>query len=483
MKIPHVVLKASGQEPRAFDAGSELLLLDPSALEQVWPPFVEPDDEDDAPCFKLDGSLAIVQIDGPLDQRCEWWWDGYDGVAKRCCAALADPQVGAVALRIDSPGGVVAGCFEAADTILKAKAASGKKIVCIVDEMAASAAYALACVADEILLPPSGMVGSVGVIATYTNLSDALKEAGMRVAVMASGKQKADGSPYRPWDDAAIARKQADIDYLAGLFFQRVATSRRMSVDAVKALEAGCFRGQAALAAGLADRVMPTADALTYAHALANQARAAAPRAIPRPFFSARASAASTKETLMKSIALSLGLTEEATEAEILAATVKIAGSSAELLTLTGKATVAEALGTVRGWQKTAEAHEVLVTQVAADKAAARAAAVEAIFAAATTAGKRTPAQVEAARASIKAGTLSLDTDEKVAAYKAEIEASPVVLPPGGSGGPQAPAEGAVVGKPWEEMSTADKHRLLNDNPAAYKALREDHKRRTTGKR
>ena len=477
--------------PRLFAAGSELLLLEPSALDRTWPPFCEPPSEDDdeeddgwvdPSCrYRCDGPLAIVEINGPLDQRCEawWWWDGYDAVAKRTCAALRDPSVGAVALRFDSPGGVVAGCFEACDQILAAKAAAGKKIIAVVDECAASAAYALACVADEILLPPTGVVGSVGVIATYTNVSAALKDAGVRVAVMASGKQKADGSPCRPWSDEAVARMQADIDYTAGLFFARVAAARRMTADAVKALEAGVFRGQAGVAAGLADRVLPTAEAYAYAHGVAEKAAAAPPVTTPVRSFFARAS---TKETYMKSIALTLGMPEEASEAEILAAVVKIKGTSDELVALTGKATVAEALGTVRGWQKTADAYDALVAQVAAEKVAARTAAVEALFASAVATGKRTPAQVEAARASIKAGTLSLDTDEKVAAYKAEIEASPPVLP-GGAGGPQPSAEGALVGKLWEEMSRAEKHRLMNDNPAAYKALKEDHQRRTAGKR
>lgn len=472
-------MTTTDRTPRAFHAGGDLLLLEPSALEKVWPPFCEPEDEDgeDGCLYERDGSLAIVEISGPLDQRSEWWrwWDGYDAIAKRTCAALNDETIDVVALRLDSPGGVVAGCFEACDQILAAKAASGKKIVVIVDEMACSAGYAIGCVADEILLAASAVVGSVGVIATYMNVADALKENGVRVAVLSSGKFKADGSPYRPWSDEALARMKADIDYLAGLFFDRVAKSRRMTVDAVKALEAGCFRGQAAVAAGLADRVLPTAEAYAYARTLAAQKRPQKPTGFT---FSARARATSPKETIMKSIALAFGLAEDAGEAEILAATVKLKGLSEELCAATGKASLAEALGAVRGLVQTKAAYDKLLEQQAAQQLAAREAAVEAIWAEAVAAGKRTPAQVEAARASRKAGTLVLDTDEKVAAYKAEIEASPSALPssPAPSGG------AAVVGKPWEELTTAEKHRLMNDNPEAYRALKEDHKRRT-GKR
>lgn len=470
--------------PRAFDAGGDLLLLSPSALEQVWPPFSEPLEEGECP-YERDGALAIVSVDGPLDQRgAGWWWQGYDTLARDVCAALADPQVGALALRIDSPGGDVAGCYEAVDVMRRAKEASGKKILALVDEQACSGGYAVLSVADEILLPPSAEVGSVGVILTYCNRHEALKKEGTRVAVLTSGKDKAIGSSLRPWSDEALEKLQATVDYLAGLFFALVAKGRRMTPEAVKALEAACFRGQAAVAAGLADRVMPTADALAYARSLAEQARAQTRGPLFRSPFPARMSAASPHPgTLMKSIALTLGLSEEASEAEILAAIVKQKGAGDELLSLTHKTTTAEAIGVVRGMVETAKAYDVLVAHVAADKTAARAAAVEAIFAAAVASGRRTPAQVEAARTSLKAGTLSLDTDEKVAAYKAEIEASPVILPPApAAGGPRLSGEGPLVGKPWEEMSAEDKHRLANDNPEAFAALKKDWKRRT-GKR
>jgi hypothetical protein len=72
-----------------------------------------------------------------------------------------------------------------------------------------------------------------------------------------------------------------------------------------------------------------------------------------------------------------------------------------------------------------------------------------------------------------------LDTDDKIAAYRAEIDASPAALPASVGASTQT----SQVAKAWEEMSTADKHRLRNDNPEAYKALKEDHDRRKGAKR
>lgn len=452
-------------EARAFDAGGDLLLLLPAALNRRWPPFVSEPEPGDRPRYQRTGALGIVEINGPLDQRGShgYWsyWDGYEAIAARICAALLDPQVGCVVLRINSPGGVVAGCFEAVATILRAKAEAGKPIHVIVDEMACSAAYALACVADRIALPATGEVGSVGVVATYYNWLDELKQSGVRVAVLTSGEQKADGSPLVPWDKAMLARLQAEVDELAGLFFALVARARKASPEAIQALQAATFRGQAAVEAGLADAVQSPAEALDVAAAAALARRNAL-------LTTARAE----KDRLtMKSIALALGLPEEASEADLLAATVKLKGASDELCAVTGKSSPAEALGAVRGLVQTKAAYDQLVAHQAEQQKAAREAAVETIWKDAVASGKRTPAQVEAARASRTAGTLVLDTDEKIAAYQAEIEASPSALPSSSkpaSGGP-------LVGKPWGEMKPAERAKLRRENPQAAAALQKAH--------
>lgn len=218
----------------------------------------------------LTGRYAVVTISGPLMQRATWW-DGYDAITERFCEALAKSD--GVLLKIDSPGGMVAGCFEAVRSMLAAKKASGKPVVAYVDEQCCSAAYALATVADSIVLPPSGSIGSVGVIATAAEMSQALKSSGIRVAVVTSGARKADGHPAVPMTEAQISRLQADVDTLAGQFFDVVAKSRGMSADAVRALEAGVFLGAAGVDVGLADYVGNATDALTKLDSKARKGR------------------------------------------------------------------------------------------------------------------------------------------------------------------------------------------------------------------
>jgi signal peptide peptidase SppA len=420
--------------------------------------------------YRRDGRVAIVRIEGPLDQRASvdffGFWDGYDAITARICAALADPQVDVVLVVVDSPGGLVAGCFEAAAMLRMAIDASGKKVVVYGDEMICSAAYGVACVADTIITPKSGMIGSVGVLIMLTNFSAALEKEGVQVVALASGSRKTDGSSKLPLNPDAIVRLQGEVDTLAGQFISLVAEERGLSPEAVRALEAGTFIGQAAVDAGLADRVGSFAEALAHAQSLTTQTPAGA---LPAP----------TSGATMKSVLAHLGLNEQAGEADVLAAVSARTAPIADLCAITDKTNPAEAVGVVRGWSQTAAAYDTLVKEREADKKAARAAAVDGIFAMALDTGRLNAAQIAAKKKSIEAGVLSLDTDEKVAAFKAEIEASPVVLPGKDPKEPaKPPAEGAIGGKRWEDMTPDQKAVLARENPEAYVALRDDYRER-----
>ena len=222
----------------ALDAAlSRPLLLDQRAYEPLLDAgglrprldVMDGEEEDDvgpAP-FALAGDVAVVTVEGPLSQRAWSCWmfrgDGYDAIVDRARAAFADPQARGVVLRLDSPGGEVAGCFEAVRALRAMARNAGKPLVAYVDEMACSAAYALACACDEIVAPDTGMVGSIGVIMSVASRAGELAARGVSVAVISSGKAKADGHPALPLADDARARLQADVDTLAGIFAAEVA--------------------------------------------------------------------------------------------------------------------------------------------------------------------------------------------------------------------------------------------------------------------
>ena len=169
--------------------------------------------------------------------------------------AIADPDVGAIVIEIDSPGGVVDGIPEAAAEL---RALRGTKpIVAHANTLAASAAYWMAAQADEVVVTPSGAIGSIGVYATHRDMSGALKMMGVETTLISAGKFKTDGSPFQPLSDQAREHIQEDVDHFYSMFTADVAKGRGVKQSDVKGGygEGRVLNAKAALAAHLVDRV------------------------------------------------------------------------------------------------------------------------------------------------------------------------------------------------------------------------------------
>ena len=142
---------------------------------------------DAPPPNEIRGELGILWIRGPIDHHLSFG-DSYE----RICEAFHDlndnPEVKAIAMIVDSPGGLVSGLNATVRALRKAKA---KPVYAIADEMATSAAYALSCVADEIVATSSAVVGSVGVISTMCSQARADEKQGLDFVTITSGERKA----------------------------------------------------------------------------------------------------------------------------------------------------------------------------------------------------------------------------------------------------------------------------------------------------
>ena len=144
---------------------------------------------------------------------------------------------------------------------------NGVRVISYVDELTASAAYALACVAEEIYLPPSGIAGSVGVISTMCDQTQADEMAGLRYVTITSGARKADGHVHVAISDEAIAAEEVRVGELAEQFFALVEKAR--GIDA-RPLQANIYLAADAVSAGLADGVFGWHE---LTHALREQLR------------------------------------------------------------------------------------------------------------------------------------------------------------------------------------------------------------------
>jgi signal peptide peptidase SppA len=163
--------------------------------------------------------------------------------------------VAAIVFDIDSPGGEVAGLFDLVDEIYEARGA--KPIYAIANESAYSAAYAIASAADEVYLPRTGGVGSIGVIAIHVDQSSFDEKTGFSYTPIFAGARKNDFSRHEPLSDEARRTLQAEIDEMYDLFVDTVARNRAIEASRIRATEAGFFQGKKAVNAGLADKVLP----------------------------------------------------------------------------------------------------------------------------------------------------------------------------------------------------------------------------------
>ena len=229
----------------------------------------------------VDG-VAIVPVLDTLVNRGAWLdsrsgLTSYEGIAAQLRDAGQDPEVRSVLLDISSPGGEAAGMAGLADLIRSVR--QTKPVVAFVNDMAASAAYGIASAANEIVISPTSIVGSIGVVMLHADRSGELAAQGVKPTLIFAGSHKVDGNPFEPLSDAVRADLQASVDAHYRQFLDTVALGRggRLTANMARATEARTFIGSEAIALGLADRTA------SFDEVLASLASNASTSATTRP--------------------------------------------------------------------------------------------------------------------------------------------------------------------------------------------------------
>jgi signal peptide peptidase SppA len=210
--------------------------------------------------------IAVIPVYDTLVYRAYGMnaWSGltsYERIRESFNEAMNDASVKAIVFDIDSPGGEVAGVFDLVDDIYNARGT--KSIYAVANEMSYSAAYAIASAAEEVFIPRTGGLGSIGVIAVHVDRSGYDAAAGLKYTPIYSGARKNDFSQHEALSDEAFAVIQGEINDVYDLFVETVARNRGMSAAAVRETEAGIFQGKRAVEIGLADHVMSWGEAIT----------------------------------------------------------------------------------------------------------------------------------------------------------------------------------------------------------------------------
>lgn len=203
--------------------------------------------------------VAIVPIIGSLVNRGGFFdvvsgITSYERVKFLLAEAAADRDVRAIVMDIDSPGGEAIGAFEVADLVRTIS--QEKTVVAAAGGLCCSAAYAIASAATRVIVSPSTVVGSVGVVLLHVDHSRRIDKAGLTPTLIHAGARKVDGNPYVPLNEEVQGELQSEIDRFMSLFVDTVVSGRqKLTPAAVRATEARTYLGADAVEIGFADEV------------------------------------------------------------------------------------------------------------------------------------------------------------------------------------------------------------------------------------
>lgn len=213
------------------------------------------------------GQIAVIPVYGVLSHRMNLMSDMSGGTSVQQLTgsfrqAMADPSVSGIVFDVDSPGGSVEGIPELAAEM---RAARGQKpMLAVSNSLMASAAYWLAAQADEIMVTPSSLTGSVGVLMAHEDYSAANEADGVTITYVYAGDHKVEGNPNAPLDDEARAYMQGLVDDVYGMFVADIAKGRGVAASAVRADfgKGRVMMPAEAVKAGMADRIGTLDDAV-----------------------------------------------------------------------------------------------------------------------------------------------------------------------------------------------------------------------------
>jgi protease IV len=160
----------------------------------------------------------------------------------------------AVIVHIDSPGGTTAGSEELYDSLTRLK--EKKPLVIVVDGLAASGGYIAALAGDHIVARQTSLVGSIGVLFQYPNVSDLLGKIGVKVESIKSSPLKAAPDGFEPTSPEARAAIESIIKDSYAWFKGLVQDRRRLSADELQTVADGrVFTGHQAIGLKLVDQI------------------------------------------------------------------------------------------------------------------------------------------------------------------------------------------------------------------------------------
>ena len=239
------------------------------------------------------GKIAIIEVEGLLaDARSGGFLQASENplslFAQELEIAEGDVEVKGIVLRVNSPGGTVTTSDTMYQMLKRFKDRTHKPVIAASQEVTASGAYYVCCAADKIVVHPTSIVGSIGVIFSNFDVSDGLGKLGVQSRAIHTGTLKEMGSPFKH----ETALEKSVMAEMVNEYYVRFAGVVKQNRPGVKetppappanepADYAGIFSGRVwsgakAVDLGLADQTGLLNDAIDLARTAAHAPRASA---------------------------------------------------------------------------------------------------------------------------------------------------------------------------------------------------------------
>jgi protease-4 len=214
--------------------------------------------------------VAVIPVQGTIQKRGGYCSLGTKDLVAHLAQANRDPEISAIVLDIDSPGGQVDGTEEFAQAVRQ----SSKPVVAYIDGLGASAAYWIAsqCASIFVNSESTGYVGSLGVLCMHVDQSAYLEKEGFKVTILRSTRavDKARMNGVEPLTDELRALVEADLNQIGETFIGAVERGRAGKLSSKEDVFTGkVYRGAEAKKHGLVDAIGSLQDAVNKAAQLA----------------------------------------------------------------------------------------------------------------------------------------------------------------------------------------------------------------------
>lgn len=204
--------------------------------------------------------IGVIQVSGaitykPVEMLCAPESTSYLDLIEDT-QEMIDAGVKAIIYEFDSCGGAAAHCWDTCDTLRQLLDESGVASYAYVDGCAHSAAYALACTFDEVIVHPSASTGSIGALIALIDDSKAMDMEGIKEVYVTSTPGKIPFDKDGSFKESFLAKLQKEVNKLGDEFVAHVSKYTGLSGDDIKAMDAQTFNAEDALQKGLVNSIM-----------------------------------------------------------------------------------------------------------------------------------------------------------------------------------------------------------------------------------